>query len=420
MTRVESDTGMTPLNIAVAGAGVIGKRHMQLIAANPQTRLCAVIDPMPAAAEVAAEQQAPYFASMDAFFASGVKADGMILATPNGLHVEGALACLRAGLPALIEKPLSDTLASAERLVAAQAASSVPLLVGHHRRHSAILAAARAAIAEGRLGRVVSFTGTALFYKPDAYYSAGPWRTRLGGGPILINLIHEIDALRFLLGEIVEVQAMTSNAVRNFEVEDTAAIVLRFASGALGTFTLSDTAAAPRSWEQTSGEDRSYAAYPEQDCYFITGTNGSMSVPTMRLWAYEGDRSWWKPFAEAALPIDEVDPMASQLAHFCFVIRGQAQPRSTVADAAETLRVTLAVAEAATQTRENATLRAAAGAATHARETANVAGPLGAALAVARAATQTGEAANAAEPLGLARAVAGAAAQTLGTTDRAS
>lgn len=338
---------MEILNIAVAGAGLIGKRHMQLIGDNPQTRLCAVIDPMPAAAEVAAAQEVPYFASLDDFFASSVKADGMILATPNGLHVPGALACLEHEVPALIEKPVADTLEAAEQLVAAQAAGSVPLLVGHHRRHSAILNAVRDAIAAGRLGRVVSFTGTALFYKPDAYFAGGPWRTAAGGGPILINLIHEIDALRFVLGEIVAVQAMTSNAVRKFEVEDTAAILFRFTSGALGTFTLSDTAASPRSWEQTSGEDGAYPTHPEEDCYFITGTDGSIAVPTMRLWAYEGERSWWKPFTRSGLHSDQTDPMARQLVHFCDVIRGRVQPRSSVHDATESLRATLAVVRAA-------------------------------------------------------------------------
>ena len=78
-------------------------------------------------------------------------------------------------------------------------------------------------------------------------------------------------------------QAVTSNATRGFPVEDTAAMVFTFANGALGTFLLSDTAASPRSWEQTSGENTSYARYDDEDCYHIAGTSGSLSVPTMRL-----------------------------------------------------------------------------------------------------------------------------------------
>ena len=65
-------------------------------------------------------------------------------------------------------------------------------------------------------------------------------------------MIHEVHNLRMLCGEIDAMQAFSSHATRGFAVEDTVAITLRFASGALGTFILSDTAASPRIWEQTS------------------------------------------------------------------------------------------------------------------------------------------------------------------------
>jgi len=188
-----------------------------------------------------------------------------------------------------------------------------------------------------------------MFYKPDAYFDEAPWRRQPGGGPILINLIHEIGNLRALCGEIVSVQAFASSATRGFPVEDTVAINLRFASGALGTFLLSDTAASPRSWEQTSQENKSYPTYPDEDCYVIVGTDGSLAVPTMRLrsFASREERSWWKPFRVETVPIARADPLERQLEHFCAMIRGEAQPRVTVRDGLANLRVTETIAEAA-------------------------------------------------------------------------
>lgn len=338
---------MSLLRIAVAGAGAIGHFHIEQIQASHECQLAAIVDPSPAAVELAARLQVPLFTSLEALFAE-FRPDGVILATPNALHVPQAFECLAARVPALIEKPLAHTLEEGERLYAASRAADTPLLVGHHRAHSPILAQARQVIADGLLGNLVAVMGTALFYKPDEYFAAGPWRTQVGGGPILLNLIHEIGNLRSLCGEIVAVQAMASHATRGFEVEDTVAISLRFASGALGSFLLSDTAASPRSWEQTSQENKTYSHYDDEDCYVISGTFGQLSVPTMRLKRYGSpeDRSWWKPFISEQLRQDRADPLARQLAHFCQVIRGQAQPLVSVRDGLQNLRVVEAIAQA--------------------------------------------------------------------------
>ena len=205
--------------------------------------------------------------------------DGVIAATPNSLHVENGLDCVEHGTPVLVEKPIAESMEEAAHLAEAAEAAGVPLLVGHHRRHSIILAKARETVQDGILGQIVAVMGSALFYKPDYYFDEGPWRRETGGGPILINMIHEVDDLRYLCGEIVAVQALASSETRGFPVEDTVAINLRFADGALGTFMLSDTAASARSWEQTSQENASYAHYPDEDCYLISGTRGSLAVP---------------------------------------------------------------------------------------------------------------------------------------------
>lgn len=334
------------LQLAVAGAGVIGRRHIELIQASGRSRLCAMVDPTPSARDLAAGMGVPHFESLDALFAASVRPDGVILATPNPMHVPGALLCAAHGVPALIEKPVADTLAAGLELAHALAQTTVPMLVGHHRRHSSMLQRARQAIALGKLGRLVTVMGSAQFYKPDSYFEQGAWRKQAGGGPILINLIHEVDNLRYLCGEIESVHAVASHAVRQFEVEDTCVMTLRFASGVLGTFTLSDTVASPCSWEQTSGENTAYARYADQDCYFIAGTRGSLAVPTMRTWSHAvggAEPGWMAPFAEETLAVDAVDPLQAQLAHFCDLIEGKAAPIITVRDALQSLRTVEAV-----------------------------------------------------------------------------
>ena len=339
---------MKKIRIAVAGAGLIGRRHIELIQASNACELAAIVDPLPATATFADSLGVPLYSDLDSLLAAQ-RPDGVILATPNQLHVEGALTCVAHGIPALIEKPVAHTLEEGKRLLAIAEQAGAKLLVGHHRAHSAILQKAREVIAEGVLGNLVAVMGSALFYKPDDYFDAAPWRRQAGGGPVLINMIHEIGNLRSLCGEIVAVQAQASSATRGFPVEDTVSISLRFASGALGTFMLSDTAGCARSWEQTSRENRDYPSYDDEDCYVLAGTQGSLSIPTMRLKYYDKreDRSWWKPFETAVASLDEADPLERQLAHFCQVIRGEAEPLVGVRDGLRNLQIVDAISEAA-------------------------------------------------------------------------
>ncbi|MCR3722050.1 MULTISPECIES: Gfo/Idh/MocA family protein [Prauserella salsuginis group] len=334
---------MTRVRIAVVGAGLIGRRHIALVGSDAGSELVSVVDPDPAARE---GHGVPGYAGVPEMLAA-VRPDAVIVASPNRLHVEHVLHCVEAQIPVLVEKPIADSPAEAASMVAAAESAGVPLLVGHHRRHSPVVAAAAEAVRTGVLGRLVAVRGSALFRKPDGYFDEAPWRSTAGGGPILINLVHEIDNLRALCGEVTEVQAMASNGVRGFDVEDTAAVTLRFGAGALGVFLLSDVAAAPHSWEQTSAEDPAYPNHPDEDCYVLAGTDGSLGIPTMRLRVFSGERSWWQPFRTSVLARSGADPLVRQLAHFWAVVRGETAPLVDGREGLRTLRVTHAVAEAA-------------------------------------------------------------------------
>jgi predicted dehydrogenase len=330
--------------LAVIGLGDIGRRHVQAIGAVEGAELAAIVEPGPGAANAPAG--VPLFADVEAMLAA-MTPDGCIVATPNVTHLPLALRLIAAGIPLLVEKPIADTIANGYALADAAEAAGVPVLVGHHRRHNPLVQEARRAVREGMIGRLTAVQATFLVRKPDAYYDVA-WRRQAGGGPILINLIHDIDNLRFIAGEIVAVQGVVSNARRGNEVEDTAAAILTFANGAIGTALLSDTTPSPWSWELTAGERTSYT-FPRMaaDCYYLAGTEGSLAVPSLRLWRPDGAPSWQTPMREERLTVEEAAPAERQIRHFAEVIAGRASPIITARDAARTLEVTLAVAEAA-------------------------------------------------------------------------
>jgi predicted dehydrogenase len=225
------------------------------------------------------------------------------------------------------------------------ARAGVPVLVGHHRRHNPIMARAAEIIRGGGVGRVTAAVGLWLSHKPDDYFNVA-WRREAGGGTVLINGIHDIDCLRMLCGEIETVQAATSRAARGFPVEDTAAAVLSFASGALGTLAICDAASSPWSWEWGSYENPFYP-HESQNCFLVTGTGGSLAVPSLEHWWHEPGQGWGNPLTRRRHPVRPADAYVEQMRNFAQVIRGEAQPVVSGLEGARTLACTLAIVESA-------------------------------------------------------------------------
>jgi predicted dehydrogenase len=329
---------VTKVRIAVIGAGQFGRKHIETVRAEPLCELAAIADPaFPGGF-------ADYREMLDK-----AKPDGVIIATPNALHVPVGLACVERRVPMLVEKPIADTVDTSQELVSAAERARVPLLVGHHRRHNPVIEKAREIVQGGGIGRLTAVAALWLLHKPHDYFDVA-WRREAGGGPLLINLIHDIDDLRFICGEIEEVRALTSNAARGFAVEDSAAVALRFANGALGTATASDAVAAPWSWEVSSGENPIYPRQRE-NCYLFCGTEGSLALPKLELWRYQGNKGWTTPLAMERIEVKDADPQVRQLQHFCRVVRGEEAPRITGADATRTLAAVQAIHQAASSGR---------------------------------------------------------------------
>lgn len=335
--------------IILLGAGLIGREHAELMAARRDVSIVAVCDPSPEAAALAERLSVPhradYVAALDE-----LRPDGAIIALPNHLHAPAALACIERGIACLVEKPIADSLAAASRIVEAAERSGVPVLVGHQRRHSPDIRAARSIIEAGELGEVVAASGMTLFDKPDAYFNV-EWRKQRGGGVILINLIHDIDILRHLVGEIDSVRAFTSHARRGFEVEDTASVSVRFVNGALGTFLISDGAVSPWAWEYSSGQALYHPPQPGPHL-FIAGSKAALSVSDMYLWRHARDEDHWQhPLVREYRGIAGQPTYLRQRDHFVAVVRREEKPLVSARDGMLTLAATLAVDRAASEDR---------------------------------------------------------------------
>jgi predicted dehydrogenase len=333
-----------PVKLAVLGAGLIGKRHIQHVLQEPEAVLSAVVDPTAAGKEIAEEAGVRWFASFADMVAID-RPDGIIVATPNQVHVQNGLEAVEADIPALIEKPIADDIEAGERLIAVAEAKGVPLLTGHHRRHNPTMQKAKEIIDSGRLGKVIVANAMFWLFKPDDYFDIG-WRRQAGAGPVFLNLIHDVDNLRYLFGDIVAVQARESNAVRGNAVEETAVILIEFKNGILATASVSDSVVAPWSWEMTTGEN---PVYPRADeaCYVIGGTHGSLAIPSLEIWSNAGVRSWLEPFENDRVEVENQDPLVLQIRQFCKVIRGEEQPLVSGREGLETLKVIDAVKRSA-------------------------------------------------------------------------
>jgi predicted dehydrogenase len=229
------------IRIGLVGCGHIGSAHAYVLqqlgdAHLVDARLAATYDAdHDRAARVARRHDAIAMTSL----AELVRAvDVVWVCTWTAAHFEGVEAAAAAGLPIFCEKPLGPDLATAERV--AHALETVPHLVGLVLRSAPVFANAAAAIASGNYGHPLS-----VVFRDDQYFPiqgmyGSTWRCDVasaGGGTLIEHSIHDVDVLRWLLGEAVCVSARTANHFGHPGIEDTAAATFTYASGCVAQLT---------------------------------------------------------------------------------------------------------------------------------------------------------------------------------------
>jgi len=306
--------------------------------------LVGIADPTPEAEELARNVGVPWFANYGQMMEVAGPREAMV-ATPNVTHARIAMDWMTRGLPVIVEKPIAHTIEDAQLICDVSRNNGVAALVGHHRRYNPIARRAKEVIASGKLGRPVAATVLSTWRKPDAYFDV-VWRRQRGGGPILINLIHDIDLLRHLFGEIETVQAIVSNAVRGFVVEDTGAITLQVPQRRSRHDHRVRLDGRSLEWDLNAGESKHFPRQ-DADAYFLSGTEASITLPRLEIWEYRRGRGWHDSLTVERTALHKACPYAEQWRHFRALVEGRAPPRCAALDGLRTLEATLAVHTAA-------------------------------------------------------------------------
>jgi predicted dehydrogenase len=225
------------MRLGIAGAGIMGARLLEAAALVEGVEITALAERDPARRQrLAATTQCAVFDGWeDLVEQAGI--DAVYIGLPHHLHAQAAVAAARRGLHLLVDKPLCNTLAEADEILAAVQAGGVTLMVGFSHRFHVELQAAKAALDRGDLGTPLLASDVLVDSALDS--PAWYWSRDAGGGVLQLQAHHSFDRLAWLVGSrIVSVRA-DSVVLPGDEVERVATVSLRFASGALGTIALS-------------------------------------------------------------------------------------------------------------------------------------------------------------------------------------
>ena len=330
------------MHIGLIGGGGITETHARAALAIPGVRLAAIQGRRDDRVRLLCERYGgtPY-TDLGAFLAHRPM-DVVIVGSPSALHGEQGAAAARAGLHVLVEKPIDVTLARVDALVAAADQAGVTLGACFQDRFKPGVVRLKELVDRGTLGRVLILEGRMPWYRPPSYYADSRWRGTWdldGGGALMNQGIHTVDVLLWIGGAVTAVQARTAALCHAIEVEDTAAAVLEFSGGALGT--LFATTAAYPGWPRritVTGTDGT-ASLEGDDLVSVVLRSGA-SVPGVTAPQAAA------PAASASPLVGDVGPHRAVIEDFLSAIRDRRPPRCDGRDARRSVALVLAVYEA--------------------------------------------------------------------------
>lgn len=311
----------------IAGLGSAGKRHLSsLLSLGLRDILLLRTRPEP----IREAPDLPVFTRLEDALAA--RPDLVVVSTPTSAHLEVAVPAAEAGCHLLIEKPLSHTWQGVENLLAIARRRRIVGLVGFDLRFDPGLRRIKTLLAAGTIGRITSLQAAVGQYLPDWH----PWedyrrgvsaRIETGGG-VLLDLIHELDYVPWLVGPVTEIACLSGKVSRlEIETEDTAEILLRFENGAIGSLHLDYVQRAPHRSCRLIGEEGTIVwDYFAQTVTWYTAACGQ-----------------WQSFAYP--DHQRNDRFLAEVTHFLACVEGREQPETDLATGSRSLQLVLAAKE---------------------------------------------------------------------------
>lgn len=342
--------GWSRLRVGIVGAGQIAVNHAKAVRALADAaELTAVCDIDLARAHSLADSFGVHgvFDDIDAMMNSDL--DAVTVCTPHPIHEQVVAAAAAHGLHVLCEKPVAVTLEATDRMIAATRDAGVRFGVLFQRRLMPAVQRIRTALDDGTLGTPIAGHCHVRLHRDAEYYS-DPWRGRWeteGGGALINQAIHHIDLLQWFLGEPVRVsgQYRTLKHGGYIEVEDTAAAVIEFGSGALATLQVGTTYDPSLGDQVMITDDRgqtvSVTEFPEgapgyNDIWAIDGRAEYLSHHSSRV---HQNRSLSQVHA------DLVPFHTEMIQEFVHAVRDNRDPMVTGAEARKSLAIILGIYE---------------------------------------------------------------------------
>jgi len=283
-------------------------------------------------------------------------AEAVFICTPHPLHAEPAIAAAEAGVHVMIEKPMAASLADCDAMLRAAKKSGITISVMSQRRFYEPVQRMKMAIDAGKIGRPILGLFLMFSWRDQAYYQSDPWRGKWAteGGGVLVNQSpHQLDLLRWFMGDIKEISGRWANLNHPYiEVDDTAVATLKFKNGGLGSVvtSLSQKPGLFTKVHIHGATGSSVGVETDRGATFIAGVSKIAEPPLNDLWTIPGEEHLLPEFQSAdRARFQSIDPVAHyhalQIQEFLRAIRAGQLPAVTGEDGRAVVEIFSAIYE---------------------------------------------------------------------------